>query len=437
MNDSILERIKSQRDRNFENFKPGVYCLIDYFKVSFNNCGWFANHELVRDLLNCLKINYQDFDCCGGARNYKKRFSYGEGFDILTDPDESAIRPGVENYFILELKGSGCRHFEERCCSWKDLFNICEKYKAVIHRIDVAVDDMKGYINLEGLKERLSSKWYVTDTFRKSSYKQETSEGLEGFDYSIEDKMDIFDKYNGWSCTLGSRQSLQLQFYDKHAERESKNIDLLVNHWIRCEMRFYDYKAINVFPILKTAIDNDMFCTTAMALLNRVITIKDDCSKYDENNYYKAATWIQWANFMNQIPFDDYFKVSGKNRVVTPETLVSSRLKWAEKSWKNTLIMMLSALGVHDFCNLLLELAHKALEEGKVTNVMVEAINSFALNELGLYPRSKKVIINDLVQTFSMAEGEIEKLMNAGNMSQLKDMCTCRRFGINVDGDDF
>ena len=68
---------------------------------------------------------------------------------------------------------------------------------------------------------------------------------------------------------------------------------------------------------------------------------------------------------------------------------------------------------------------------------MVEAINSFALNELGLYPRSKKVIINDLVQTFSMAEGEIEKLMNAGNMSQLKDMCTCRRFGINVDGDDF
>ena len=201
-------------------------------------------------------------------------------------------------------------------------------------------------------------------------------------------------------------------------------------------MRFYDYKATNVFPILQNAIDNDMFCTVAMALLNRIITIKDDCTNFDSLHYYRAETWPAWANFMNQVPYDDYFKVAGKKRVFTPETLVSSRMKWAEKSWKNTLIMLLSALGLKDFMNLLLELAYKALEEGKVTNKMIEAINSFAVNELGQEERSKAVIICDLMQTFDMAEGEFSNLMTAGNMGQLKDLCTCRKFGINTD-DDF
>lgn len=433
MKHEILKSIQDQRDKNFESFKPGVYCLIDYFKVSFNNYDWFPNSDLVERLLNILKVNYQDFDFFGGARNYKRRCSYGEGFDILADPDESAKRPGVDKYFIIELKGSGCRHFEERGCSWKELFNICDIYKAVIHRIDVAVDDMKGYLDLEGLKKRLSSKWYVTDTFRKSSYKQEYSEGIDGFDYSIEDKIDIYEKFKGWSATLGSRQAIQLQFYDKHAERAAKNIDLLVNTWIRCEMRFNEYKAINVFPILKNAIDNDMFCITAIALLNRIITIKEDCSNYDDNNYYKAQTWINWVLFMNQVPYDDYFKVAGKQRVVTPETMVSSRMKWADRTWKNTLIMLLSALGLHDFMNLLLELAYKALEEGKVTNVVVESINSFAVNELGKKPRSKEIIINDLMQTFDIAESEFNTLMSVGNISQLKDLCNCRRFGIKTD----
>ena len=90
MNDSIFQKIKTQQDRNFQNFKPGVYCLIDYFKVSFNNCDWFPNSDLVKELLNILKVNYQDFDFFGGTRNYKRRLSYGEGFDILADPDESA-----------------------------------------------------------------------------------------------------------------------------------------------------------------------------------------------------------------------------------------------------------------------------------------------------------------------------------------------------------
>lgn len=436
MNDSIFQKIKTQQDRNFQNFKPGVYCLIDYFKVSFNNCDWFPNSDLVKELLNILKVDYQDFDFFGGTRNYKRRLSYGEGFDILADPDESAKRPGVDNYFILELKGSGCRHFEERGCSWQELFDFCYMFDARIHRIDVAVDDMKGYLDLEGLKSRLSSKWYVTDSFRESSFKQEYSEGLEGFDYSIEDKIDVYEKYAGWSATLGSKQAIQLQFYDKHAEREARNISLLVNHWIRCEMRFYDYKAANVFPILQNAIDNDMFCTVAMALLNRIITIKDDCTKFDSLHFYRAETWPAWSNFMNQVPYDDYFKVAGKKRVFTPETLVSSRMKWAEKSWKNTLIMLLSALGLKDFMNLLLELAYKALEEGKVTNKMIEAINSFAVNELGQEKRSKAVIICDLMQTFDMAEGEFSNLMTAGNMGQLKDLCTCRKFGINTD-DDF
>lgn len=99
--------------------------------------------------------------------------------------------------------------------------------------------------------------------------------------------------------------------------------------------------------------------------------------------------------------------------------------------------MLLSALGLKDFMNLLLELAFKALEEGKVTNKMIEAINCFAVNELGQEKRSKAVIICDLMQTFDMAEGEFSNLMTAGNMGQLKDLCTCRKFGINVDGDDF
>lgn len=432
MQDGILEKIKSHRQELLRDFKPGIYCVIDYCKFSFNK-SWTWNESIVRDICKILKINYQDCDNNGyGTRQYGLKMTYDEGLDVLSKPRIEAQRIGVDDYFIVEIKGSSCRYFEQRGCDWKELFTFLNDNKAIMHRIDVAVDDMAGIIDINGLSDRLERKSYTTGQFRYSSYKEEKKNTVDNnfiFDLDTEE-IDVMKTRTGWSATLGCKKTCQLQFYDKYAERKAKNIDVLVKNWLRCELRFYDYKAQNVLPILYKAFKEDNFPKTAMHLLASIIEIKDDVSALkNRSDFYRAKTWINWSLFIDGIPLERKLLVPGRQESFDPETAVTSRMSWAERCWPRTLTMMRASFdNDKKFYQLIDELTLLGLEQGKINNQMIQSINRFAKNELGLVERKKEDIIRDLMKLMNIDLSRFEEFMSVANVEQSKNLRIARSF---------
>lgn len=432
MKDGILEKIKSHRQELLREFKPGIYTVIDYCKFSFN-LSWIWSESIVRSICKILKVNYQDCDNNGyGTRQYGLKMTYDEGLDVLSKPRSEAQRIGVEDYFIVEMKGSACRYFEQRGGDWKELFTFLNDNKAIMHRVDVAVDDMAGIIDINVLSEKLENKCYTTKQFRYTSYKEELKCKTDPYPCLTLDDEDpeIIKTRSGWSATLGCKKTCQLQFYDKYAERKAKNIDVLVKNWLRCELRFYDYKAQNVLPILYEAFNEDNFPKTAMHLLGSVIEIKDDVSNFtNKSDFYKAKTWMNWSLFIEGIPLDRKLLVPGRQESFDPETAVTSRMAWAERCWPRTLTMMRASFdNDQKFYQLIDELTLLGLEQGKINNQMIQSINRFALNELGLAERKKEDIIRDLMKLMNVDPSRFEEFMAVGNVEQSKNLRIARSF---------
>lgn len=119
--------------------------LFDYVRIRFPTLD--VKH-IVQDVLK-LNINlmlHEDF----GFYSYTEHYVMGDIF-VLTSPD-------LEKGVLLELKGQGCRQMEsyleaqER--SWYDFLLDCLVEGGVMKRLDLAINDMAGILNIPELTEK-------------------------------------------------------------------------------------------------------------------------------------------------------------------------------------------------------------------------------------------------------------------------------------------
>ena len=69
---------------------------------------------------------------------------------------------------LLELRGTGCRHLEyvlqARDISWYSFLSRCMDYQGIFKRLDLAVNDMCGLLDIEILRER----YYADKVWKRS-----------------------------------------------------------------------------------------------------------------------------------------------------------------------------------------------------------------------------------------------------------------------------
>ena len=144
---SLNDELKEVIEKQIERFNPQepLFLLIDYFRVRFPTTDALA---IIRDVLQ-LKSDYMLYEDYG-KYGYESKYILGD-INIMCSMQEHL---GV----LLELKGRGCRQMESYLLaqerSWYDFILDCMTAGGVMKRLDLAINDKAGILDIPKLKEK-------------------------------------------------------------------------------------------------------------------------------------------------------------------------------------------------------------------------------------------------------------------------------------------
>src|SRR5207253_1303073 len=121
--------------------------------------------------------------------------------------------------------------------SWSAFLESCRDAGGRFSRLDVALDDFAGRLDMSVVESHRQNRFYVS-RMEQSNYheSQVVRKGSEG-------------RITGRTCYFGGAKSPSvLRFYDKRAERLSAGEDAsrLPAHWVRCELQTREDRADNL-----------------------------------------------------------------------------------------------------------------------------------------------------------------------------------------------
>ena len=130
-----------------ERFNPDapLEMLFDYVRIRFPTLDM---KHVVEDILR-LKLSYmlhEDY----GFYSYTEHYCMGDIFVLVS--------PEAEKGVLLELKGRGCRQFESYLLAqkrnWYEFFMDCLVEGGVMKRLDLAINDKTGILDIPRLTEK-------------------------------------------------------------------------------------------------------------------------------------------------------------------------------------------------------------------------------------------------------------------------------------------
>ena len=250
------DELKHTLMKQIERFNPQepLFLLIDYFRVRFPTTDALT---VIQDILhiNPKYMFHEDYRKYG----YESQYVIGDNTVLYSQK----IQLGV----LIELRGKGCRQMksyllaQER--SWYDFMLDCLTADGVMKRIDLAINDRDGILDIPTLKTKYKAGECIS-YFRNQK------------DYSGSQKCgDDLPKNTGETLYLGSTNS-QLHFciYQKNYEQYGKNgTDLEDTEIKNCfEIRLKDDRAIHAVIDLLTYRDVEH---TAFSIINHYLRFVD------------------------------------------------------------------------------------------------------------------------------------------------------------------
>ena len=192
---------------------------IDYLRVRFPTTDAL---EIIKNVL-AMKSEYfihEDY----GMYGYEEQYVYGD-ISVNASKDSSM---GV----LLELRGMGCRNLEyvlqARGIDWYYFLSSCIDYQGVFKRIDLAVNDMGGLLDIEILRER----YYANKVWKRSRTHEAVDSG----------KLSGTHGDTAKTFYIGSKNSsIYFCLYEKEKEQKSKGIKTDIKN--RFEIRLKNGKA--------------------------------------------------------------------------------------------------------------------------------------------------------------------------------------------------
>lgn len=229
--------------------------LFDYVRIRFPT---LDVRFVIEDILQ-IKMKHlihEDY----GFYSYTEHYAIGDIF-ILTSPDE---QKGV----LVELKGRGCRQFEAYLLgqnrSWYEFFNDCLIAKGIMKRLDLAINDKNGILDIPKLTAKCNNGECIS-VFR--SFKSYRSGEL----HKREEK-----DFMGYTLYIGSLQSeVYFCLYEKDYEQYIKNGIPIEESPIknRFEIRLKNERASLAVEDLLKSQDVEH---TAFSIINRYIRFVDE-----------------------------------------------------------------------------------------------------------------------------------------------------------------
>ena len=277
---ALTEEIKGKFTDALEKLNPEnpLEMVLDYVRIRFPTQD--VRH-VVEDILQ-LKLDvmiHEDY----GFYSYAEHYVLGDVF-VLTSPDK-------EKGTLLELKGKGCRQMESYLLaqhrSWYDFLMDALVEGGVMKRLDLAINDMAGILDIPELTEKCNREECIS-VFR--SFKSYRSGELV--------RSNEQDRYGmGNTLYIGSLKSeVYFCIYEKDYEQYVKYDIPIEDTKIknRFEIRLKNERA---FYAIRDLLEHDNPERTAFQIINRYVRF------VDRNDTKPRSDWRineEWAWFMGE-----------------------------------------------------------------------------------------------------------------------------------------
>lgn len=292
---------------------------------------------------------------------------------------------------VLELKGQGCRAFEERGGNilFDLIFPSYKRLNAICGRIDFDIDLINGPFTIRMFQE-LVEEGFLSTTFRNMNVSAT---------FNIQGQV-----FKGEGLYFGSKSSTELLIYNKALEFAHRDLEVVneIESYLRFEMRFFHEKAdglishfLNIESDLKN--NDELLSFESASILYKLLDFKDP--NYDGNDTKKNRwpTWPMWLDFLGVVKKTP---VKNQNRL---EQTIAKKMNWQKKNLARQeaikyLISMLDP-SYKDFQN---ELLASGLDKIKKKELVL--INRH-LKKHGLSELTKNDVEN-LISSFNVSDAE-------------------------------
>lgn len=270
----LTDDVSEQIAKALERLNPDnpLEMLFDYVRIRFPTLN--IKH-IVEDVLR-IKMSsmlHEDY----GFYSYSEHYYIGDIFVLVSDDEKKGV--------LLELKGRGCRQFEHYLLaqerSWYDFFNEAFVENCTIKRLDLAINDKIGILNIPKLTEKCRNEECIS-VFR--SFKSYRSGDLIRRDEK---------ECMGNTLYIGSLKSeVYFCIYEKDYEQYKKNgvpiEDADVKN--RFEIRLKNERAYHAIRDLLFYDDPER---TAFKIINRYVRFVDKDVSKPRNKWKLNPEW-EW-----------------------------------------------------------------------------------------------------------------------------------------------
>lgn len=313
--DDVESIVPPYTNRGVQNTgQDHLIASVDWFSCTFNV------ENSVLEIIRILGLDPALFrPLVNGSHGYKKALFFNN-VKILYDGNDNM---GVH----VEMSGKGCRTFEKYSnLSWIDLFLRFQVHyvaKCKITRLDLAVDDFKGYFKIPNLIKYLK-KGHVTSKFKMAK--------------QISNIVIKTGEEIGYTLYFGRPTSdIQIRFYEKNIEQEMKGniVPDSAQIWNRTEIQarddrahvLADYIASGTMPL------GNIICGTLKNYITFRRAYYKDGKKTTDSNVSRWDTARFWDSFLGNVnPLSLTLRPS--------EVSIEKKYKWIDTDVKKTLAML-------------------------------------------------------------------------------------------------
>lgn len=258
-----------------DTMESGLRACVDWVQVTLKN---FYDLQQAVDL---LRLPIERFEIReGGLLGYRQSAVYGN-IKIAWDP-ASPSQNGLGVHIVMS--GQACREYEkhfELDHNWSELFALIMNFPHRFTRLDVAIDDFKGYFSIAQLYRTAKAGCMTAQRVRKARM-------FETFDISD-------GKSDGMTFYVG-RADWMFRFYDKKAERGAAGYDLedYLKTWNRYEIQLRGDLATEAAHVL--AFEQYSLGAFAKGFFSAKIDFKVKNKNDSNKSRWKSKSW--WTEFL-------------------------------------------------------------------------------------------------------------------------------------------
>lgn len=247
-----------------------------------------------------------------GFNGYQNTAKYGN-IMIAFNEHGSNSNMGVH----LNMNGQACREFEhlfEKDVNWSLFFRLVMAENVNITRLDVAIDDFKGYFTIDQLYRTAKNGCMTAKRIKKAR------------------RFEEFFLQDGATCGQTfyvGKSDWVIRFYDKLEERKNKGKDVSVDFWNRYEIQLRSDVAFQAVDYL--AYNEIELGNFVKGFLKDKIDFKIKNKKDSNRSRWKSKKW--WLKFLGDIE-----NISLTQQA--PDMTIEKKYNWINKQVSKSLYML-------------------------------------------------------------------------------------------------